>query len=311
MHTAHPTAQDDSPLGAESYGFVGLGHQGAPIVRLCAAGGLRPTVYDLRADRLEQIRPAGVDVASSLSDLGSRVSIVSVCVFSDDDVRTVVAGPGGLLETMGRGGLIVIHSTCSPGTCAELAELARQRGLALLDAPVSNGARDESGRGLVVLVGGDPAELRRCESIFGLFAHTVLHTGEVGSAQLLKLLNNAVFIVHRAATADALRAAGELGLDSDRVRLALQACSASARALPPSNRPLGRPGGPPLPALAALLTKDLTLLDTALAGAGEDAGQLAALARQALDILLDPRAVPSTGTGPGTPPRLAQAEVPA
>ncbi|CUU53553.1 3-hydroxyisobutyrate dehydrogenase [Parafrankia irregularis] len=308
MHTAHTAAQGDGPSDTESYGFVGLGHQGAQIVQACVAGGLRPIVYDLRADRVEQVRSARVEVAGSLSDLGRRVTIASVCVFSDDDVRTVVAGPGGLLETMPWGGLIVIHSTCSPGTCAELAALAHERGLVLLDAPVSNGARTESGRALVVLAGGDEEQVRRCAPIFDLFAHTVLHTGEVGSAQLVKLLNNAVFVVHRGATVDALRAARELGLDPDRVRLALQACSASARALPPGDRPLGLAGGgPDLSALAALLRKDLSLLGSALADVRQDAGPLGALARQALDTLLDPLAATAR---PDPSSRLAVAELP-
>ncbi|WP_018638262.1 NAD(P)-dependent oxidoreductase [Parafrankia elaeagni] len=313
-------AQGDGTPAAETYGFVGLGSQGAEIVRLCAVGGVRPIVFDLRADRVEQVRSSGVTAAPSLADLGRHATVVSVCVFADDDVRAVVAGPGGLLETMRRGGLIVVHSTCSPEVCVELATRAHERGLALVDAPVSNGIRDARGRALTVMFGGGQRELGRCRPVFDLFAHTVLHIGEVGSAQLVKLLNNAVFLAHRGAAVEALREAVRLGLDQDRVRVALRTCSAAASPLPPGDQPLGLPGsGPSLTALAALLTKDLTLLDTALAAADGNAadgnaGRLGGLAREALATLLGPdRRAPEVRTGPaGTcPGHSAGADVPA
>ncbi|ABW11847.1 6-phosphogluconate dehydrogenase NAD-binding [Parafrankia sp. EAN1pec] len=297
--------QGDSSLANETYGFVGLGHQGSQIVRRCASAGRHLVVYDTQTDRAEQFRPAGMSVAGTLAELGRRVTVASVCVYSDEDVRTVVAGPGGLLETMRSGSLVVIHSTCSPRTCVDLAARARGRGITVLDAPVSNGAPDESGRQLVVLAGGDRRDVDRCAPVFELFGRTVVYTGDVGSAQLTKLVNNALFIVHRSAAIEALRAAGTLGLDPDGVRVALQECSANARSLPiPGGPPIGGHGGPPPDAFVALLTKDLNLLEASLADCLPGTEHLVATARRALATMLAPPAplAPPTPAGFATAP---------
>ncbi|WP_018505710.1 NAD(P)-dependent oxidoreductase [Parafrankia discariae] len=295
-----PAAQQgDAPVDKETYGFVGLGHQGAQIVEHCVRGGRPLVVYDTRQDRTELFRTAGARVAGSLAELGRRVTVASVCVFADEDVRAVVAGPGGLLETMRPGGLIVIHSTCSPQTCTDLAAQADARGISVLDAPVSNGARTGSGLQLVVLAGGDRRDVDRCAPVFGLFAKTVLYTGGVGSAQLVKLLNNALFVVHRSAAVEALRAADALGLDPDGVRLALQECSAGTGSLPiAGGPPIGAPGGPPLEALKALLLKDLGLLDTSLAGCRPGTEHLVDTARRALTTMLPPPAAADLAPDP-------------
>jgi 3-hydroxyisobutyrate dehydrogenase len=267
-----------SPAGAsagdnaDTYGFIGLGLVGSIIAGHEIAAGADLLVHDVREDVTERYRADGVRVAGSLAELGAAATVVSVCVLNDNDLRSVVYGPDGLLHTMRPGGLIVIHSTCAPATCVDIAASARERGLSVLDAPVSNGRKDSGDLRWVVLAGGRDADVARCAPLFGAFAAEVLPTGEVGSAQLVKLINNALYAVHWNAAAETFRTVAALGLDKDQVRRALLECSAGT----PMPETISRA------ALAKLLTKDATLLEDTLRGRDIDEAGLSRAARRAV-----------------------------
>src|SRR5688572_33463397 len=101
-------------------GFIGLGMQGKYMAINLAQAGYDLMVYDTRAEPLEELAAAGAKIAASNAEVGKHAEIVQVCVLHDAPVAAVVAGRGGVLETAGRGGGLVLLRTFGPGTSENL-----------------------------------------------------------------------------------------------------------------------------------------------------------------------------------------------
>lgn len=127
----------------ESVGFVGTGIMGAPMARNLAQAGFSVTAYNRTPSKAEALREHGVAVAGSLGDAARAASVVITMVPDTPDVLAVVEGEGGLAEAMAPGSVLVDMSTVSPGETRALAGRLAERGIAMLDAPVSGslGAR--------------------------------------------------------------------------------------------------------------------------------------------------------------------------
>lgn len=195
-------------------GYVGLGNIGGPMAARLAKwpGGL--SVFDLAPQAVATLIDQGAGAAQSLADLGSRADIIGICVVDDDQVRTVVAGDGGLLSTAAPGTIITVHSTISPDTATELAQTCAASGVVLLDAPISGGAPGaEQGR-LAIMVGGDRDSYTRIKEPFALTADMIVHAGnDVGAGTKMKLARNLLHFISFTATTEAARLAEAAGID--------------------------------------------------------------------------------------------------
>ncbi|HVW43692.1 MAG TPA: NAD(P)-dependent oxidoreductase [Amycolatopsis sp.] len=195
-------------------GFIGLGDQGAPIAQRILAAGWPLRVWARRSASVAPLVAAGAVVAGSPAELGAACDLVGVCVSTDDDVREVVLRDGdGVLSGMAKGGVIAVHSTVSPDTVRELHREARQRDVALLDAPVSGGSGGARAGTLTVMVGGDAEPVTVARPVFDTFAGTVAHLGPVGAGQEMKLLNNNLCYANVAMGVSAMEIAERLGMD--------------------------------------------------------------------------------------------------
>jgi len=212
-------------------GFIGLGAMGGAIAtRIIEASW--PTV--LWARRPEALKPFGrknVTTVPTPRALATRVDLVGVCVWSDDDVRQVLLGESGILDGCRPGTIIAIHSTIQPSTCRELAAAAAERDAILLDAPVSGGRKIALDGSLTIAIGGNKQAATDCQGVFRTFANSVVHLGDVGSGQFAKLLNNALLAANLAIADDALALGETLGLDADRLVEFLSCASGRSYAL--------------------------------------------------------------------------------
>jgi 3-hydroxyisobutyrate dehydrogenase-like beta-hydroxyacid dehydrogenase len=144
--------------------------------------------------------------------LAREVEHVGVCVVNDNDVRQVC---DELIPNLKAGSHIAIHSTVHPDTCRAVAKQAAERGIRVVDAPVSGGTpAAEAGR-LAVMVGADEADLAACRPVFETFGNPIIHLGPVGAGQQAKLVNNTLFAANLGMAHNALRAASELGIARD------------------------------------------------------------------------------------------------
>jgi 3-hydroxyisobutyrate dehydrogenase len=262
-------------------GFIGLGHQGTPIAQRLAEVGLAPVVWARRAEALDPVRDLGVTVASSPADLASRSDVIGLCLFDAQGLDDVVFGEHGITATMRDRGHLVVHSTVAPEEIVALAARAREFGITVLDAPVSGGPAARTGE-LVVIAGGDAAAIEHCRPMLASYANQILHVGDVGAAQLAKLVNNVIFTANLAVAIDGLRLGDALGLDPAAFREVVRACSARSMAMDVAIQI------PTVEALAATnatttLSKDVALLAPRVGEA--DPGTLFPTAQHLIDQL--------------------------
>ena len=203
-------------------GFIGLGRQGAPIARRIVEHGHELTLWARRPVSLEPFADTAATAASTPAEVGAASEIVGICVFTDADVvEDVLLGPRGVLAGMAPEGVVAIHSTVLPATCTYLAERADERGIAVVDAPVSGGGPAAAAGRLLLMAGGAEAALAACRPVFETFADPIVHLGELGAGQMAKGINNLLLAVHMAAAIDAFEFAGELGVDKSALARAL------------------------------------------------------------------------------------------
>jgi 3-hydroxyisobutyrate dehydrogenase-like beta-hydroxyacid dehydrogenase len=184
-------------------GFVGLGNIGKPMAhRLAPEFDLR--VYDLAPEPVAELVAAGATAAQSVAELAD-VDVLCVMVRDDDQVRSVAE------QVLAAGGVpvVVVHSTVAPTTPAELAE----RGLTVLDAPVSGGPMGAADGSLAILVGGPEAAYAVAEPVLARMGSKVLHAGPLGAGTKLKLARNLIHFVAFTAVTEAQRLAEASGLD--------------------------------------------------------------------------------------------------
>jgi len=180
------------------------------MARRIVESGYPLVLWARRADSLGSFKDTPVQVASSISELGSRADHVGVCVVDDEGVREVC---GELLPAMRSGSRVAIHSTVHPDTVVEIARQAAARDIAVIDAPVSGGGPAAAARTLTVMLGGDEQAIAAAQPVFATFGGLIVRVGEVGAGQMAKLVNNALMAAHVALAHYGLSGSDALGLD--------------------------------------------------------------------------------------------------
>jgi 3-hydroxyisobutyrate dehydrogenase len=266
-------------------GFVGLGDQGGPIARRIVDAGFPMTLWARRAASLEPFAKTPAATVETLRAVGEASDLIGVCVVNDADVRAVLLEPDGVLAGMKPGGIIAVHSTVHPRTCHEVADAARAREVAVIDAPVSGGGRVAAAGNLLVLVGGEAADVERARPVLATFGDPVVRLGPLGSGQLAKLINNALMTAHLGLADDALRVGEALGLDPVALGEVLTQGSGSSFSLGVRRRMTD--GLARFPA-RGLLRKDVDILASVAGDAGAELGALGVAAEAALGRRDDP-----------------------
>ncbi len=200
----------------ERIGFVGLGIMGAGMSRRLLEAGSEVTVWNRTPSRAEPLAAAGAAVASSLPELAATCDVVVVCVGDTQDVIDVVAGPGGIIEGIGHGGLVVDCSTISPDATRTLGKTLGERDVRLVDAPVSGGSEGARDGTLSVMLGGDAADVALASRILAPCAARLTHVGPLGAGQAAKLVNQILVVVNMLAVSEALVFAAAHRLDLER-----------------------------------------------------------------------------------------------
>jgi 3-hydroxyisobutyrate dehydrogenase-like beta-hydroxyacid dehydrogenase len=212
-------------------GFIGLGDQGEPIARRIADAGRPTTLWARRPEVQSHFQDSPASFAASPAELAAAVDLIAICVTDDAAVDAVLTGPQGVLAGVSPGALVVIHSTIHPDEVRRHAAAVGERGATLVDAPVSGGAAGAAAGRLLVMTGGNPDSIERCRPVFETFAGHIVHCGEVGAAQSVKLVNNLLFTANVAAASAAFELAATLGIKQQALASALARGSAASFAL--------------------------------------------------------------------------------
>jgi 3-hydroxyisobutyrate dehydrogenase-like beta-hydroxyacid dehydrogenase len=207
---------------------VGLGTMGAPMARHLLGAGHEVTVHNRTRERELALAEAGAARAATPAEAAAGAEAVLTCVSDTPDLEQVVFGAGGIAETLPEGGVIVDCSTVSPSATADLASRLEQRGLGLVDAPVSGGSEGAEKGTLTIFVGGRPDHVERARPVLEAFGSRITHLGPSGSGQMAKAVNQVMIAGTYATVGEGIALAQAAGLPLPELLEALSAGAAGS-----------------------------------------------------------------------------------
>ena len=208
-------------------GFIGLGTMGRPMARNLMHGGHGMSGYARRPASAQPFVDDGATAYASPAAVAERSDVVFTMVTGTSDVEAVVLGAAGVVYGADEGTLVIDMSTIDPLATQAMARALSERGVEMLDAPVSGGPQGAVDAALTIMVGGTTTALERARPLFALLGPTVVHMGESGAGQTTKACHQLALLATAQGTAEALTLAGRCGLDVERVRQVMMAGAAS------------------------------------------------------------------------------------
>ena len=202
-------------------GFVGLGTMGAAMAANLARAGFPLTVWNRTPGRAGPLLALGAVEAHSPREVASASDVVVTCVTDSPQVAEVLFGPDGLAEGLVPGSLLIDCSTISPASAREIGTRLKDRGVAMLDAPVSGGSEGAVAGTLTIMVGGEPTDVERAHDVLHAMGRSVTHLGPIGSGQVAKAVNQVILCGTYLGVAEGIVLALKAGIDVERVITAL------------------------------------------------------------------------------------------
>lgn len=197
---------------------MGLGAMGYPMAGHLQRAGHPTTVYNRTEAKADQwCATYSGNRELTPAEAARDVDVVFVCVGNDDDVRSVILGPQGVLQTLQPGALLVDHTTASSELAVELHERCLAREIAFLDAPVSGGQVGAETGQLTIMVGGEQSAFDRAKPVLDIYGKSVRLMGAAGSGQLTKMVNQICIAGILEGLSEALHFADRAGLDAGAV----------------------------------------------------------------------------------------------
>jgi 3-hydroxyisobutyrate dehydrogenase len=198
---------------SERVGFVGLGIMGQGMARNLLKAGFAVRVWNRTASKAEPLVAEGAEAGSSPADVAAHCDIVVTCVSDTPDVEAVMLGDEGIIHGAKRGSLVIDCSTISPQATREIAAKLSEKGIRLIDAPVSGGSEGAAKGTLTIMVGGAEEDFQRALPVLQAMGKTITHIGEVGAGQVVKLVNQVLVVGNCLAMCEALLLAQAGGVD--------------------------------------------------------------------------------------------------
>ena len=198
-------------------GFVGLGNMGLPMAQNLIKAGHQVEGVDVSQAATDKLKAAGGAVNETAKIAAARADVVITMLPAGQHVREVYLGPGGIVENANAGTLLIDCSTIDVASARAVAAAAEEKGLLMLDAPVSGGVGGATAGTLTFMVGGSERAFVRAESILQQMGKTIVHAGGAGNGQAAKICNNMILGVSMIAVSEAFVLAEKLGLDKQKL----------------------------------------------------------------------------------------------
>ena len=173
-------------------GFIGLGNMGEPLAGFVQRAGFSLVAHDLRKAAAATLLERGATWAESPRDVAAQCEVVCICVPGPAEMRLVSAGPGGILEGVNAGAVVIDLTTNAPAVVREIGEPLKARGAHLLDAPLDGGREGALAGQVTLFVGGDPVILGQVKPVLDTFSKSVVWVGELGTGSITKIVHNAL-----------------------------------------------------------------------------------------------------------------------
>jgi 3-hydroxyisobutyrate dehydrogenase len=208
-------------VDVERIGFVGLGTMGAAMAANLARAGFPVTGWNRTAGRASELSEHGVTFADTPAAAAAEADLVVICVSDTPDVEAVIFGPDGVAAGARPGTLIIDCSTIAPSGSWDFAARLRERGLAMVDAPVSGGSEGAQKATLTIFVGGEVQDVERARPVLAAMGKTITHVGPIGAGQAVKAVNQVILAGTYLGVAEGIVLAIRAGLDVEQVVEAL------------------------------------------------------------------------------------------
>ncbi|MFI7235955.1 2-hydroxy-3-oxopropionate reductase [Streptomyces cyaneofuscatus] len=193
--------------------WIGLGIMGSPMSENLVKAGYAVTGYTLEQDKIDRLVAAGGSGASSIADAVKDADVVITMVPASPQVEAIAYGPEGILENAKRGALLVDMSSITPQTSVDLAKNAAEKGIRVLDAPVSGGEAGAIEAVLSIMAGGEQADFDAAKPLLEALGKTIVLCGPHGSGQTVKAANQLIVAVNIQACAEAVVFLEKSGVD--------------------------------------------------------------------------------------------------
>ncbi len=245
-------------------GFIGLGVMGKPMSLNLIKAGYPLMIFDINPEPVKALIEAGAEQGKSPEQIGQICDVIITMLPNSPHVERVIAGENGVLKNARPGTVIIDMSSISPQTAKNVYELAVEKGVEMIDAPVSGGEPKAIDGTLSIMVGGKESVFEKVKEILLCMGASAILIGEIGSGNICKLANQIMVALHLAAMSEAMVFAEKAGVDAEKVFQAIRGGLAGSTVLD-AKMPLilnrnFKPGGP-----IRMHTKDLiNVRDTAL-----------------------------------------------
>lgn len=195
-------------------GIIGLGAMGMGVARSLLRGGFTVAACDVRAEARAAIEAAGGAAYASAAEVGKSSAVVITLVVNAEQTERVLFGPEGAVETLAPGSVVIASATVPPEFAVALSARLAERGLLMLDAPVSGGAARAAQGQMTVMASGPPAAFAKVRPVLDAIAAKVYELGDApGPGSTTKMVNQLLAGVHIAAAAEAMALGIRAGAD--------------------------------------------------------------------------------------------------
>jgi len=195
-------------------GFIGIGIMGEPMCLNLLKAGFEVTAYNRTVSKLQQVVKAGAKQADTPKEVAKQSEIIITIVSDSPDVEKVILGKDGVIEGVRENSVVIDMSTISPAVTRTIAEKLSEKGVDMLDAPVSGGDTGAKAGTLAIMAGGDKKVFERCTPVFQAMGKTITHVGSNGMGQTVKLCNQILVSVTNMAVCEAILFAQKSGVDA-------------------------------------------------------------------------------------------------
>jgi len=200
----------------ERIGFLGLGIMGSRMAANLRRAGYELAVWTHSPGKAEAwAQEHGAAAQPTPAAVAAASDIVISMVVDGEQVSSILLGEGGAIEAARPGLLCIDMSTIAPPDTRRIGARLRERGAAMLDAPVTGSAPRAEEGSLTIMAGGEASDFERARPVLAVMGTVIVHVGELGQGEMLKLINNALGAANAAAAAEALVLAAATGIDLD------------------------------------------------------------------------------------------------
>ena len=203
-------------------GFIGLGIMGKPMSKNLLKAGYELVVYDHKRTSMDEVVAEGAVAAESAAEVASKCNVIITMLPNSPHVREVCLGQGGIAEGASKGTIIIDMSSIDPVQSKLIGASLAEKGIELMDAPVSGGEPKAIDGTLSVMVGGKKESFDKYYDLLMAMAGSVVYVGELGSGNVAKLANQVIVAINIAAVSEALTLAVKNGADPELVYKAIR-----------------------------------------------------------------------------------------